>query len=60
MKLRDKYGWPVETITTRPVFNLLRLIIHTSVLKTWKYRKQTDAQPKRPHQECECNYNDLF
>jgi hypothetical protein len=37
--LRDKDGWPVERIKGRPITNLLRIILHTSWLVTWRKRK---------------------
>ncbi len=38
MKLRDKYGYPVEVIKGKPIINLIRLIIHTNIKQTWKRR----------------------
>lgn len=37
--LRDKLGWPVELIEGRPVTNFVRLLIHTSIWQTFKWRK---------------------
>jgi hypothetical protein len=34
MMLRDKYGWPVETIKGRYFWNILRLFVKTDVWKT--------------------------
>lgn len=38
MMLRDKYGWPVERIKGRPFTNLIRLILWTDIIMTWKLR----------------------
>lgn len=37
-QLRDKYGWPVERVTGRPVLNFIRLLIHANLRRTWKQR----------------------
>lgn len=34
-RLRDKYGWPVERISGKPVTNLIRVLLHTSLKETW-------------------------
>ena len=33
----DKWGFPVELFENRPVTNLIRIVIHTSIYQTWKY-----------------------
>jgi hypothetical protein len=38
MILRDKYGWPIERIKKHPVTNLIRIILHTSLVETWRKR----------------------
>lgn len=38
MKLRDKYGWPLEMFSNRPVINFFRYLILTDVIATWRYR----------------------
>jgi hypothetical protein len=50
MKLRDKYGWPVERIKGRPITNIIRLIIHTSIKQTLRARKKVydDIMPGTP------------
>ncbi len=42
MKPRDKYGWPVERIIGKPITNFIRLLIHTNLKATWKYRNEAD------------------
>ena len=37
MKLRDRYGWPVERIKGRPITNAIRLLLHTSLWQTWRW-----------------------
>jgi len=37
MQFLDKLGWPVERIKGRPIFNFLRLLIHTRKVKTGKF-----------------------
>lgn len=39
MKLEflDKYGWPVERFSGRPVTNFIRLLLHTRRIR-WKGR----------------------
>lgn len=37
-QLRDKYGWPVERISGRPITNAIRLILHTNLRRTWQQR----------------------
>lgn len=39
MKLRDKYGWPVEVTRGHHINNFIRLLIHTNLKETWKRRK---------------------
>ncbi len=34
MTLRDKYGWPVETICGRWFTNAIRLLLHTNMRQT--------------------------
>lgn len=36
MKLRDKYGYPVERIKGKKLTNFIRLLIHTNIKQTWK------------------------
>jgi hypothetical protein len=38
VKLRDKYGWPVERVIGAPVKNFIRLLIHTSIRQTLRWR----------------------
>lgn len=38
MKLRDKYGWPIELIENRPIINFIRKLIHTDIIATFRYR----------------------
>ena len=38
MKLRDKYGWPVDIFSNRPITNFIRRILHTDYVATWRYR----------------------
>lgn len=40
MKLRDKYGWPVELTRGHHVSNCIRLFIHTNLKETWERRKK--------------------
>lgn len=40
MILRDKWGWPVERIKGRPIQNFIRDLLHVSLWKTWKMRKE--------------------
>jgi hypothetical protein len=40
MILRDKYGWPVETIENRPFTNFIRLVLHTNLWMTWTRRNR--------------------
>ncbi len=42
MELRDRYGWPVERFIGRPIINFIRLLIHTNLRATWKYRNKAD------------------
>ena len=39
MKLRDKYGYPVERIKGRPFTNFMRCIFQCNPFVTWKRRK---------------------
>ena len=36
--MRDRNGWPVERIKGRPITNCIRLLLHTSIVRTWKHR----------------------
>jgi activator of HSP90 ATPase len=38
MKLRDKYGWPIELFIGKPITNFIRLLVHTNIRKTWRLR----------------------
>ena len=40
MIFRDKYGCPVERFCKRPVVNLIRLILHTDIGRTWRDRNR--------------------
>lgn len=40
MKFRDRDGWPVERFIDRPFTNFIRLLLHTSIRKTWRYRRR--------------------
>jgi len=42
LKLREKYGWPVEFIKGRPITNIIRAILHTNIRMTWKHRNLPD------------------
>lgn len=49
--LRDVFGWPVETYKGfYPLTNFIRLVLHTSPSKTWKYRGIDRADPNPPQQ----------
>ncbi len=37
MTFIDKDGWPVETIKGRPITNLIRILLHTSIWQTVNY-----------------------
>ena len=39
MILRDKDGWPVETIKGRPITNFIRRVLHTSLIETIKGKR---------------------
>lgn len=39
MKLRDKYGYPIERIKGKSFTNFMRCIINCNLLATWKRRK---------------------
>jgi len=43
--VRDSYGWPVVFIAGSPITNVIRLLLHTSVRKTWEMRKRTKPEP---------------
>ncbi len=44
MKLRDYLGYPVVTIEGfHPFTNLIRLVLHTNIKKTWLFRNHDDA-----------------
>ncbi len=43
MKLRDKYGWPVEALGDIPIINLIHYILQTDVVATWRYRNWNGA-----------------
>ena len=47
MKLRDKYGWPVERIKGRPFVNFIRLLLHTNIKQTWKKRNIKYDGPRK-------------
>lgn len=34
MKIRDKYGYPIERFKGRPITNLIRYLIHVDLLLT--------------------------
>jgi hypothetical protein len=38
MKLRDKYGYPVEIVRGRHITNFLRYLFITNIKQTWKRR----------------------
>jgi hypothetical protein len=39
MKLRDKWGWPVEITKGHHISNFTRLLIHTNLKQTLRKRK---------------------
>lgn len=41
MLLRDKCGWPVTILKGRPITNFIRYVIHTSVVQTWRHRRDS-------------------
>jgi hypothetical protein len=36
MTPRDKYGWPVERFKGRPITNIIRILLHANLKKTWR------------------------
>lgn len=40
MILRDKLGWPIERVKGRPINNFIRLLLHTSWIRTWRDRNK--------------------
>ena len=36
---RDKWGWPLELYTGKPITNLFRILIYTNLKKTLTYRE---------------------
>ena len=46
MKLRDKYGWPLERIRGRYIQNFVRMILHTDIIQTWRKRHESDRTEK--------------
>lgn len=43
MIVRDKYGYPVETIFGKHIKNFLRILIHGNIKQTWKLRNGKKA-----------------
>lgn len=41
-KWRDGYGWPLEMIIGRPVTNVIRVILHADIRRSWKLRNHCD------------------
>ena len=46
MKIRDKYGYPVTVIIGKPITNIIRYMLHTSIKMTFKRRKQMRESPR--------------
>ena len=42
MTFRDKYGWPVERVKGRPITNFIRLLFHTDLAWTFRYKTQME------------------
>lgn len=40
MTIRDKYGYPIETIKNRPFISFIRILIHSNIKMTLKYRNE--------------------
>lgn len=39
MKLRDRYGWPLELYAGKPITNFFRRLILTDIRQTWAKRR---------------------
>ena len=39
---RGKDGFPVEGFYNRPFTNFIRLLLHTDIVRTWKWRHDGD------------------
>lgn len=40
MKLRDKYGYPIERIEGKSFTNFMRCVLNCNPLVTWRKRKE--------------------
>lgn len=40
MKIRDKYGWPVEIVPGKYVHNFLRYLFVGDLKQTWRRRNE--------------------
>ncbi|HDL86554.1 MAG TPA: hypothetical protein ENH11_09565 [Candidatus Acetothermia bacterium] len=54
ISIRDAYGWPLERVKGRPVLNVLRVALHTSIYQTIKKMSLWPASTPCD-EDCDCD-----
>lgn len=59
MQYLDKLGWPVVTVKGRPIFNFLRLLIHTKKIKRGRFsiKEKLDSIAAVKSQDTQSDFN---